>query len=59
VRGHQVAGKHLAAGLIEAGIDAAYAYRPLHHPLGHAFANTLLLLDDARAGFDYPLIHSR
>jgi hypothetical protein len=56
VRGHQEAGTHLASGLIEAGIDAAYAYRPLHHPLGHAFANTLLLLDDARVGLDYPLI---
>ena len=56
VRGHQEAGKYLASGLIAAGIDVAYAYRPLHHPFGHAFANTLLLLDDARAGFDYPLV---
>jgi Catalytic LigB subunit of aromatic ring-opening dioxygenase len=56
VRGHQEAGKHLASGLIAAGVDVAYGYRPLHHPFGHAFANTLLLLDDARAGFDYPLI---
>src|SRR5439155_1725041 len=38
------------------GIDAAYAYRPLHHPLGHAFAYTLLLLDDERRGFDYPVV---
>jgi hypothetical protein len=56
IRGHRAAGKHLAAGLLEAGIDIAYAYKPLHHPLGHAFANTVLLLDDARAGFDFPLL---
>ncbi len=56
VRGHKEAGKYLATGLIEAGIDAAYAYKPLHNPLGHAFENTLLLLDDERVGFDYPLV---
>ena len=28
----------------------------MHHPLGHAFAYTLLLLDDERRGFDYPLV---
>ena len=54
--GHRAAGKYLASGLLEAGIDAAYAYRPLHHPLGHAFAYTLLLLDDERRGFDYPVV---
>jgi hypothetical protein len=56
LRGHRQAGKYLASGLLEAGIDAAYAYKPLHHPLGHAFENTILLLDDDRLGFDYPLI---
>ena len=56
VRGHREAGKYLAAGLIEAGIDVAYAYKPLHHPMGHAFENTVLLLDDERRGFDYPLV---
>ena len=55
LRGHRQAGKYLASGLLEAGIDAAYAYKPLHHPLGHAFENTILLLDDERVGFDYPL----
>ena len=35
-------------------IHTAYAYRPLHHPLGHAFANAMLaflgleLLKDAQ-----------
>src|ERR1700758_196304 len=56
LRGHREAGKYLASGLLEAGIDAAYAYNPLPPPLGHAFENTILLLDDARAGFDYPLV---
>jgi hypothetical protein len=54
--GHRAAGKYLASGLLEAGIDAAYAYKPLHHPLGHAFAYTLLLLDDERRGFGYPVV---
>src|SRR5262249_54907836 len=42
IRGNRGAGKFLAAGLLEAGIDVAYAYKPLHHPLGHAFENTIL-----------------
>ena len=56
VRGHKEAGKYLASGLIEAGIDVAYAYKSLHHPIGHAFENTIQLLDDERRGFDYPLV---
>jgi hypothetical protein len=56
VRGHREAGKYLASGLIEAGIDVGYAYKPLHHPMGHAFENTVILLDDKRRGFDYPLV---
>ena len=34
----------------------SYAYTPLHHPLGHAFMNTLLFLDYDRQGFPYPVI---
>ena len=56
VRGHREFGKYLASGLIEAGIDVGYAYKPLHHPMGHAFENTVILLDDERRGFDYPLV---
>jgi hypothetical protein len=56
VRGHRDAGKYLATGLIEAGIDVGYAYKPLHHPMGHAFLNTVLLLDDERRGFDFPVV---
>ncbi len=56
VRGHRAAGKHLAKGLIERGIDMPYGYKPLHHPLAHAFKNTILLLDDDRTGFDWPVV---
>ena len=50
------AAKYLARGLIEAGFDTAYSYKPLHHPLGHAFANAMLYLDYDRQGFSYPII---
>ena len=56
VRGHREAGKYLATGLIEAGIDVGYSYKPLHHKMGHAFENTVILLDDERRGFDYPVV---
>jgi hypothetical protein len=54
--GHRGAAKALASGLLDEGFDVAYAYRPLHHPLGHAFMNTLLFLDYERQGFPYPVI---
>ena len=54
--GHVTAAKYLARGLIEAGFDTAYSYKPLHHPLGHAFANAVLYLDYDRKGFPYPII---
>ena len=55
-RGNVAAAKYLASGLIEAGFDTAYSYKPLHHPLGHAFANAVLYLDYDRKGFPYPII---
>ncbi len=55
-RGERRAAKFLASGLLEQGFDIAYAYRPLHHPLGHAFLNAVLFLDYDRRGFDYPLL---
>ena len=55
-KGHRAAAKRLTSGLIESGFDVSYAYRPLHHPLGHAFMNTLLFLDYERQGFPYPVI---
>jgi hypothetical protein len=54
--GHQEAGKYLANAMLEAGFDVAYAYRPLHHQLGHAFMNTLLYLDYGREGFPHPVL---
>lgn len=54
--GHPAAAKMLAGSLIEQGFDAAYAYKALHHPLGHAFTNAVLYLDYDRKGFGYPII---
>jgi hypothetical protein len=56
VRGHRQGGKFLATALLNEGIDVAYAYRPLHHPLGHAFANSVLYLDYDRKGLPYPIV---
>jgi hypothetical protein len=57
IAGHRRAGKHLATGLLEQGIDMAYAYKPLHYPgLAHAFLNTIMFLDYDRGGFPYPVI---
>jgi hypothetical protein len=54
--GHRPAAKMLASRLIEEGFDTAYAYKPLHHALGHAFTNAVMYLDYARKGFDYPIV---
>ncbi len=42
--------------MLEWGFDVSYAYKPLHHQLGHAFLNTLLFLDYDRKGFPYPVV---
>jgi len=55
-KGHRAAAKYLAASLLEEGFDLSYAYQPLHHPLGHAFMNTLLFIDYDRQGFPYPVV---
>ena len=56
-RGHKDGARALVTGMIDRGIDLAYAYRPLHEPgLGHAILNTLLYLDYDRKSFDYPVI---
>ncbi len=55
-KGQRAAAKTLVSGLLDAGFDVSYAYRPLHHPLGHAFMNTLLYLDYDRQGFPYPVV---
>ncbi len=57
VRGAPRFGRELTTSLLEAGIDMAYAYRPLHHPsLSHAFLNTVLYLDYDRIGWNYPTL---
>ena len=56
LQGHSAAGRFLATRLLEEGIDVAYAYKPLHDPLGHAFTNTILFLDYDRKGFHYPVL---
>ena len=56
VQGDVAAAKYLAGKLLESGFDTAYSYKPLHHPLGHAFANALLYLDYDRKGFPHPII---
>ena len=54
--GHPQAAKMLTSRLIEEGFDTAYSYKPLHHPLGHAFSYGILYLDYDRKGFGYPII---
>jgi hypothetical protein len=56
IPGHQSAAKSLASSLIRADFDVAYAYKPLHMDLGHAFLNSVLFLDWDRQGFPYPLV---
>jgi hypothetical protein len=56
VMGHRAGGKYLASALLTEGIDVAYAYKPLHDTLGHAFTNSVLYLDYDRKGFDYPVV---
>ena len=56
IKGHRAGGKLLASGLLAQDFDVAYAYKPLHAPLGHAFLNGVLYLDWDRRGFDYPLV---
>lgn len=57
VRGAPKVARRLVENLIDNGFDAAYAYKPLHHPgFAHAFLNTVLYLDYDRTGFDWPMI---
>jgi hypothetical protein len=56
IAGHRAGAKALATALLRDGIDVAYAYKPLHQPLGHAFVNSVLYLDIDRKGFPYPVV---
>src|SRR5690349_7568211 len=54
--GHRAGGKALASGLLGEGFDVAYAYKPLHSDLGHAFINTIMYLDWDRQGFPHAIL---
>jgi len=56
IGGHRRGAKHLASALLNEGFDIAYAYKPLHIGLGHAFVNSVLYLDWDRTGFSHPVI---
>jgi hypothetical protein len=55
-KGHRSAGKYLATRMLESGFDIAYAYKPNHDSMPHAFLNSALYLDYDRRGFDYPIL---
>jgi hypothetical protein len=54
--GNRGAAKMLTTSLLEQGFDTAYAYKPLHHSLGHAFTNAVFYVDYDRKGFPYPIV---
>jgi hypothetical protein len=56
LQGHRHGAKALTHSLLNAGFDIAYAYKPLHHELGHAFLNAIMYLDYDRRGFAYPVV---
>ena len=57
VPGARDAAKGLAVHLLESSFDIAYAYKQLHHNLGHAYWRTVAYLDyDRNKGFPYPII---
>ncbi len=57
VSGHSGFGRQLAEGLLEGGFDIAYAYEVRgDRPFPHAVANTVMFLDYARRGFNYPIV---
>ena len=54
-KGNKQAATALVSGLIDHGVDMAYAYQPLHQPgLGHAVLNTLLYLELRPQGVRLP-----
>ncbi|HLG72873.1 MAG TPA: extradiol ring-cleavage dioxygenase [Chloroflexota bacterium] len=56
IKGNRTAGKYLVTRLLAEGFDIPYAYKPLHHPMPHAFLNTVLYLDYDRKGFPYAIL---
>ena len=59
IKGHRAGAKYLTSKLIEQDFDVAYAYKPLHESLSHAFTNSVLFLDwDRRGSFHGGLLHT-
>ncbi len=57
VRGAPEIARLLLTALPENGFDPAYSYTlPHQDSLGHAFANTLLMLDHRRQGLGFPIL---
>ena len=56
IPGAKLPAKQLATALIQNGFETAYSYKPLHHPLGHAFSNGVMFVDYERRGFPYPIV---
>ena len=57
IPGAREAAKGLAVHLLQNDFDIAYAYKQLHHNLGHAYWRTVAYLDyDRDKGFPYPII---
>jgi len=56
IKGHRVGAKYLTGKLLEQDFDVAYAYKPLHESLSHAFTNSVLFLDWDRRGLDLPIV---
>jgi hypothetical protein len=57
IKGAKKIAKELAVNLLENEFDIAYAYKQLHHEMGHAYHRTCSYLDyDRDKGFPYPII---
>ena len=57
LRGHREAGDALMRSLLDHDFDPAYAFEARHERgLSHAFAYSVLFLDQDRAGFPYPVL---
>ena len=56
---HRKAAKCWRPNLSRQGSTPLSPYKPLHHPLGHAFTNAIFYLVYDRKGFPYPIVAVR
>ena len=56
IKGAHQPAKELATYLLQHDFDVSYAYKQLHHAMGHAYWRTVAYLDYDREGFPYPVI---